>query len=92
VFQFSIRDTHSKTALEDAAATSQLNSVQPRLSPYAGRRAEAGRRTAAWLVPASQWRLDARALAFAALRLPGAATLMRPLVKVMRGSVITGDE
>lgn len=65
-----------------------LARYERRLRPLIAAKQKAGRRTAAWLVPSSQWRLDVRALALAALRLPGAGVVMRPLVKTLRESVV----
>ena len=65
-----------------------LARYERRLRPMVAAKQKAGRRTARWLVPDSQWRLDMRRAAFSALRLPGSAVLMRPLVTSMRDSVV----
>lgn len=61
---------------------------EQRMRPFIRDKQRAGRRTAQWLVPDSQWRLRVRGLIFAAARLPGLPALMRPVLKATRGSVV----
>jgi 2-polyprenyl-6-methoxyphenol hydroxylase-like FAD-dependent oxidoreductase len=65
-----------------------LHRYEQRLLPLVRAKQASGRATARWLVPAHQWQLTLRALAFAALRLPGAAVLLRPATKAIRDTVI----
>jgi 2-polyprenyl-6-methoxyphenol hydroxylase-like FAD-dependent oxidoreductase len=65
-----------------------LGRYEERLSPLARAKQSAGRRTTRWLVPGSRAQLRLRALALAALHLPGAATLLRPALKAMRETVV----
>jgi 2-polyprenyl-6-methoxyphenol hydroxylase-like FAD-dependent oxidoreductase len=67
---------------------SALFRYERRLRPLIKAKQKAGRGTARWLVPAHQWQLNVRAVAFAAMRLPGAAWLIRPAVKAMRETVV----
>ena len=61
---------------------------EQRMRPFIRDKQRAGRRTARWLVPDSEWRLRVRGLVLAAARLPGLPKLMRPVVKATRGSVV----
>jgi 2-polyprenyl-6-methoxyphenol hydroxylase-like FAD-dependent oxidoreductase len=65
-----------------------LGRYEQRLRPLVHAKQQAGRRTARWLVPGSSGQLRIRALALAALRLPAAATLLRPALKAMRDTVV----
>ena len=70
-------------SLADAA-----RGYEQRMLPVIRDKQRAGRRTARWLVPDSQWRLRVRGLIFSAARLPGLPKLMRPVVKATGGSVV----
>ena len=69
-------------------AETAAHRYEQRIRPFIRDKQKAGRRTARWLVPTSQWRITARALAFSAARLPGMTTLMRPALAATRASVV----
>jgi 2-polyprenyl-6-methoxyphenol hydroxylase-like FAD-dependent oxidoreductase len=63
-----------------------------RLRPLIRDKQAAGRSTARWLVPRHGWELALRRAAFTAMRLPGAAAVMRRGLAAMRASVVTREE
>jgi 2-polyprenyl-6-methoxyphenol hydroxylase-like FAD-dependent oxidoreductase len=70
------------------AVPAAITAYQKRMQPLAVATQRAGRRTARWLLPSSHWAINIRAAAFAALRLPGVAALLRPAFRTWQRSVI----
>jgi 2-polyprenyl-6-methoxyphenol hydroxylase-like FAD-dependent oxidoreductase len=63
-----------------ADVTEALSSYQARMTPPVIQKQAAGRRTAAWFLPASPIQLLLRRLALRAMRLPGLDRMLNPLV------------
>jgi hypothetical protein len=61
------------------------------LSLLRGDKQKAGRSTARWFVPTSQWRITTRRLALAAARIPGTTSLLRAVMAPLRPSVVPAD-
>jgi len=72
----------------DGSIADATRRYEQRVRPAVRDKQRAGRRTARWLVPDSQWRLTVRGLIFDAARLPGLPKLMRPVLKATRGSLV----
>jgi 2-polyprenyl-6-methoxyphenol hydroxylase-like FAD-dependent oxidoreductase len=71
-----------------AEATSRY---EQRIRPLVTEKQQAGRSTARWFVPTSQWRITIRRIALAAARVPGAVSLLRAALAPLRASVVPAD-
>lgn len=61
---------------------------EARVKPAVERKQAGGRRTADWLVPASDWRIAARDMVLRAANLPGLTGLLRPMLTTPGGSIV----
>jgi 2-polyprenyl-6-methoxyphenol hydroxylase-like FAD-dependent oxidoreductase len=68
--------------------TAALSGYERRMRPVVADTQRSGRRTANWLVPATQWRITARNAALALAGLPGISGLLRPATRGMRHRVV----
>jgi 2-polyprenyl-6-methoxyphenol hydroxylase-like FAD-dependent oxidoreductase len=66
----------------------RLAGYEARLRPVIERKQAAGRRTADWLVPPSQWRITARKAILRLAGLPGLSWLLRPVLASGTESVV----
>jgi 2-polyprenyl-6-methoxyphenol hydroxylase-like FAD-dependent oxidoreductase len=65
-----------------------LAGYEARLKPMIERKQTAGRRTADWIVPPSQWRITARNVVLRLASLPGLSWLVRPVLTSGTESVV----
>jgi 2-polyprenyl-6-methoxyphenol hydroxylase-like FAD-dependent oxidoreductase len=65
-----------------------LTRYQSRVKPAVERKQAAGRRTAAWLVPNSRWRIAARNQILHLATLPGLTAVLRPVLTTPAGSIV----
>jgi 2-polyprenyl-6-methoxyphenol hydroxylase-like FAD-dependent oxidoreductase len=70
----------------DVAAS--LTRYEMRVKPAVQRKQAAGRRTAGWVVPNSQWRIAARDQMLRLAGLPGLTWLLRPILTTPAGSIV----
>ncbi len=64
---------------------------EQRMLPYIRDKQRTGRGAARWLVPDTRWRITARALAFAATRLPGGMRVARAALAGLEAGVVIDD-
>jgi 2-polyprenyl-6-methoxyphenol hydroxylase-like FAD-dependent oxidoreductase len=65
-----------------------LTRYETRVKPAVERKQAAGRRTAAWFVPDSRWRLAARNHVLRLATFPGLTGLLRPVLTTPAGSIV----
>jgi 2-polyprenyl-6-methoxyphenol hydroxylase-like FAD-dependent oxidoreductase len=68
--------------------TAALQRYETRVKPAVERKQAAGRRTAAWLVPDSRWRLAVRDRILRLATLPRFTGLLRPVLTTPAGSIV----
>jgi 2-polyprenyl-6-methoxyphenol hydroxylase-like FAD-dependent oxidoreductase len=65
-----------------------LARYEGRVKPAARRKQAAGRRTAAWVVPNSRWRITARDQLLRLAAVPGLTWMLRPVLTTPAGSIV----